>query len=89
VRRRYLQVTFLGGKPLAAYLHLPRNAAAKAARTVDDGHGLRVDYDDNGQAIGVEITSPSAVDLDQINSVLSGLGQTALLAEECAPARAA
>jgi uncharacterized protein YuzE len=89
MKHRYLEVTFRRGKPLAAYLYLPRNAGAKAARTVDAGHGLRVDYDDNGQAIGVEITAPSAVGLDQINSVLSGLGQTALLAEEWAPARAA
>ncbi len=89
MKHRYLEVTFRRGKPLAAYLYLPRSGAVKVARTHDAGHGLRVDYDDAKQAIGVEITSPSAVDLEQINQVLASLGQAPLLAEEWAPAKAA
>jgi hypothetical protein len=89
MKHRYLEVTYRRGKPLAAYLYLPRKAGAKAVRTVDAGHGLRVDHDEEGQPIGVEITAPAAVELHQINLVLAGLGQSALPAEEWAPANAA
>lgn len=89
MKHRYLEVTFRRGKPLAAYLYLPRKAGAKAVRTADAGHGLLVDYDEEGQAIGVEITAPGAVELEQINVVLAGLGEIALPAEEWAPAKAA
>lgn len=89
MKHRYLEVTFRRGKPLAAYLYLPRSAGAKAARTMDAGNGMRVDYDDGENVIGVEITAPAAVRLEQINAVLEGLGQAGLLPEEWAPARAA
>lgn len=89
MKHRYLEVTFRRGKPLAAYLYLPRGCGAKAIRTDDVGHGLRVDYDEGGNAIGVEISAPIAVDLEQINAALTNLGQSPLLAEEWAPARAA
>ena len=89
MKHRYLEVTFRRGTPLAAYLYLPRKAGAKAARTVDAGNGMRVDYDDDGTAIGVEITAPTVTHLEQINLVVTGLGQAPLLAEEWAPARAA
>lgn len=59
------------------------------ARTDDAGQGLRVDYDDAERVIGLEITSPSVVNLEQINQMLASLGQVPLLAEEWAPARAA
>jgi uncharacterized protein YuzE len=89
MKHRYLEVTFRRGKPLAAYLYLPRKAGDKAARTTDAGDGMRVDYDPEGTPIGVEITAPSAVGLEQINKVLANLGLAPLLAEEWAPARAA
>jgi uncharacterized protein YuzE len=89
MKHRYLEVTFRRGKPLAAYLYLPRTSGAKAMRTVDVGHGLRVDYDDEGRAIGVEVTAPAAVTLEQLNRVLVELGQSPLPAEEWAPAKAA
>jgi hypothetical protein len=89
MKHRYLEVTFRCGKPLAAYLYLPRSGVVKVARTNDAGHSLRVDYDAAEHAIGVEITSPFAVDIEHINEVLASLGQAPLLAEEWAPTGAA
>jgi uncharacterized protein YuzE len=89
MKHRYLEVTFRRGRPLAAYLYLPRPAGIRASRTTDEGHGLHVDYDENGMAMGIEITAPEAVELEHVNAVLAKLGQPALASEEWAPARAA
>jgi len=85
MKQRYLEVTFRKGRPLAAYLYLPRPTGARAARTVDAGHGVQVDFDERGTAIGVEITSPSAVSVAELNSILVRHGITELDAEEAAP----
>jgi hypothetical protein len=89
MRQRYLEVTFRRGKPLAAYLHLPRAEGARAARTTDEGHGLKVDYAGDGSAMGIEITAPAAVQLADLNTLLARLGQPELAPEEWAPANAA
>lgn len=89
MKHRYLEVTFRRGKPLAAYLYLPRPSGAKAVRTTDEGHGLRVDYDANDVPMGIEVTAPTAVALSEVNAVLEKLGQPELLPEEWAPAAAA
>jgi hypothetical protein len=85
MKHRYLEVTFRKGRPLAAYLYLPRPAGTKAARTSDAGHGLRVDFDERGVPIGVEITAPRHVSVAQFNAVLGELGVAGLEAEEWAP----
>jgi uncharacterized protein YuzE len=89
MRHRYLEVTFRRGKPLAAYLYLPRAADAKVASTQDAGRGLHIDYDSAGVPIGIEITAPAAVTVDDLNALLATLGQPELPAEEWAPASAA
>jgi hypothetical protein len=89
MKQRYLEVTFRRGKPLAAYLYLPRALAAKAARTTDEGCGLRVDFDANGTPIGVEITAPQTVTIAEVNAVLTRLGLLPLPADEWAPLQAA
>jgi YD repeat-containing protein len=89
MKHRYLEVTYRKGKPLAAYLYLPRDPSAKAVRTEDAGNGMRVDYDAAGQPIGIEITAPTLVTLDAIGAVLERVGQQRLLAAEWAPLRAA
>jgi uncharacterized protein YuzE len=89
MRQRYLEVTFRQGKALSAYLYLPRESGVKAVRTEACGNGLFVDYDARGSAMGLEITAPSAVTLDDVNRVLEGLGQPALTPGEWAPATAA
>lgn len=85
MKHRYLEVTFRKGKPLAAYLYLPRPAGARAARTADAGHGLRIDFDAQGTPIGVEITSPGLVTVADLNAVLAPLGVARVEPEELAP----
>jgi uncharacterized protein YuzE len=89
MKHRYLEVTFRRGKPLAAYLYLPRKPGATVTRTSDAGHGMKIDYDADGSPMGVEITAPSAISVDEINAVLRGIGQPELPSEEWAPLRAA
>lgn len=85
MKRRYLEVTFRKGKPFAAYLYLPRPTGTRAARTVEAGRGVQVDFDEGGTAIGVEISAPSAISLADLNSILVSHGISALDAEEAAP----
>ena len=62
---RSLQITYRKGRPFAAHLHLSHETGERSARTVPSADGLLVvDYAANGQAIGVEITAPTAVSLD-------------------------
>lgn len=89
MRERYLEVTYQKGRPLAAYLYLPRAAGAKSARTVKAGAGLLIDYALSGDAIGLEITAPAHVSVEQITVVLQSLGQPGLEPGELAPLRAA
>jgi hypothetical protein len=85
MKERYLEVTFRRGKPLAAYLHLPRNAAAKSGRSEQAAVGMVVDYAATGEAIGVEITAPAQVTVRDVNAVLAKLGLSPLSPEELAP----
>jgi hypothetical protein len=89
MKQRYLEVTYRKGKPLAAYLYLPREVGARAARTEDGGSGVRIDYDVIGKPIGIEITAPLAVTIAEVNAVLSRIGAAELTPEDWAPFRAA
>ena len=89
MKDRYLEVTFRKGKPLAAYLYLPRQPGAKSVRTEKRANGILVDYGEKGEVIGLEITAPGAVAADDINEVLRGLGLGKIDAEELAPLAAA
>jgi uncharacterized protein YuzE len=87
---RSLQVTYRKGKPFSAYLHLSHQTGEKSARTVPSADGLLViDYGQNGKAIGVEITAPSAMPLDRVNRVLADPGETPLSEHDYLPVRAA
>ena len=89
MKQRYLEVTFRRGRPLAAYLYLPRKERAKVARTTDAGGGMKVDFDADGAPMGIEITSPGSVRAEDVNALLARLGQPELPGEEWAPLRAA
>jgi hypothetical protein len=82
---RYLEVTYREGRVVAAYLHLPRPAGVKSARTEPLGKGLLVDFSGDGTAIGLEIAAPGAVTPEEINAVLAKVGVSALGPEELAP----
>ena len=85
----YLEVTFRHGKPLAAYYYLPRDTGQKVTRTRRIEPGLIIDLTAEGQAIGIEITAPSAVSLDALNAVLKELGQASVSEADLAPMIAA
>ena len=89
MREPYLEVTFRHGRPLAAYLYLPRTADQKSYRTQEIASGLLVDYAKGGAPIGIEITDPSHVTLIRLNRVLHELGQPKLKSSDLAPLRAA
>ncbi len=89
MKARYLEVTFRKGKPLAAYLYLPRQAGEKSVRTEEMAPGLRVDFGSHGKAIGIEITAPRRVTLESVNGVLDRLGVDPLQPEDLAPLQAA
>ncbi|WDT74361.1 MAG: DUF2283 domain-containing protein [Candidatus Manganitrophus sp.] len=85
MKERYLEVTFRKGKPLAAYLYLPREVGIKSARTESAAPGLYVDYSAGGKPIGLEITAPAQVTIDQINAMLEQLSLPKISPEELAP----
>ena len=89
MRERYLEVTFRKGRVLAAYLYLPRQSGAKSARTERVGDGLLGDFDAEGNAIGLELTDPAHVSLEQVNRALARLGAAPAGPDEFAPLRAA
>ena len=89
MKRPYLEVTFRKGRPIAAYLYLPRQSGVKSARTVEVRPHILVDYAATGEPIGIELTAPSGVDLSSINEVLSAAGAPGLDCEDLAPLHAA
>ena len=85
MKQRYLEVTSRKGKPLAAYLYLPRPTRSRAARTIDAGLGVHVDFDERGVVIGVEISAPSALSVADLNGLLVKHGILERDAAEYAP----
>ncbi|MEJ7812980.1 MAG: hypothetical protein WKG32_21375 [Gemmatimonadaceae bacterium] len=61
----------------------------KSVRTEAVGHGLLADFDAHGNPIGLELTAPTRVSLEQLNAVLERLGAMPLGHEDLAPLRAA
>ena len=89
MKHTYLEVTYRKGRPVAAYYYLPRRDDDKSARTEQVGGGLLVDYSSDGRPIGIEISSPSRLDLGELNDVLTKLGQERVRPEDLAPLVAA
>jgi hypothetical protein len=81
----YLEVTFRGGKPLAAYYYLPKIEGGKIARVEKCAPGLLVDLTESGRPIGIEIAIPSLVTVDAVNHVLRSYGLDPIDAIELAP----
>ena len=89
MKETYLEITFRHGRPLAAYLYLPREGDEKSARTEQAAPGLLIDFAADGRPIGLEVTTPGKVSAATINRVLSGLGLSPLPEADLAPLRAA
>jgi Protein of unknown function (DUF2283) len=89
MNQRYLQVTYRKGRPLAAYLYLPRKVGDKSARSVKYEGGLILDYAADGRPIGVEISAPRTTTLDAVNRVLLAAQLDPISAAEIQPLLAA
>ncbi len=85
----YLEVTFRHGRPLAAYLYLPRRPADKSWRTARAESGLVIDFNRNGAPIGIEITAPGKLSAAALNRVLRRHGFPPVSRADLAPLRAA
>jgi hypothetical protein len=89
MKNRYLEVTFRNGRPIAAYLYLPRRASDTSARTESRPAGLLIDFAADGRAIGIEITAPTQLSLAALNDVLAEVHQMPADRTELAPLVAA
>ena len=89
MKRTYLEVTYRKGKPLAAYLYLPRQDGDRSHRSEKTEGGLIVDYSMDDRAIGIEIKSPSTLDFAQLNRLLVRLGLDPVTVEDLRPLVAA
>ncbi|WP_295543282.1 DUF2283 domain-containing protein [uncultured Thiohalocapsa sp.] len=89
MKSSYLEVTFRHGRPLTAYLYLPRARGDKSDHVEKAGSGLLVDYTAGGKPIGIEITAPAQVGIAELNRVLAALHAPAVTNEDIAPLRAA
>ena len=89
MKSSYLEVTFRRGRPLAAYLYLPRASGDKSDHVEQAASGLLVDYTADGKPIGIEITAPAQVGIAELNRVLADLHAPTVTNEDIAPLRAA
>lgn len=89
MKNLYLEVTFRHGRPLAAYLYLPRDPGDKSYRTEKATPGLVIDFNRSGKPIGIEITAPAQSSAAALNRVLRRLGLPTVTRADLAPLRAA
>jgi hypothetical protein len=88
MHERYLEITFRRGKPVAAYLFLPRLENDKSWRVAQEDHGLLVDLAQDGRPIGIEILAPTKITLSNINEILTKYSLPLLDSDEVAPLQA-
>jgi len=84
-----VQVTYRRGRPFAAYIYLARRPGEKTARTEEVSADLLVDYSADGRALGIEVITPEAVEIQDILEVFDRLGLGRPSEEELEPLRAA
>ena len=84
----YLEVTYRGGKVLAAYLYVNRRPGDTPARS-DRRADFVVDYSDDGRLIGVELLRLTAVNTSALNDILTAASTPAIGEQELAPLRLA
>jgi uncharacterized protein YuzE len=89
MKQSYLEVTYAGGRPLAAYYYLPRRDGDQSVRTERVEGGLLVDFAEDGRPIGIEIPSPARFDARDLNAALVRLGVKPVRPEDLAPLVAA
>lgn len=65
-----LHITYRKGRPFAAYIYLNHKPGEKSARTEEITPDLLVDFADSGRPLGIEIMTPEAVSVDEVNALL-------------------
>ncbi|HUT01045.1 MAG TPA: DUF2283 domain-containing protein [Phycisphaerae bacterium] len=61
-----LTISFRRGRPLAAYLTLPRREGDHVARSKSTPEGLVIDYAEDGREIGIEIPTPCGESMEAL-----------------------
>jgi len=87
MQETYLEVTFRGGQPLAAYLYLPRQEGDRSVRVQEHRAGLLVDLTADGRPIGIEIAIPALVTVEAVNEILAAYGLEPIDSVELTPLR--
>ena len=88
MKRSYLEITYRGGKPFAAYLYLPREPGDRSVRTERRGKFV-VDFTATDRPIGIEIPTLTGVSAVAVNQLLTDLQTATLPLTELAPLTAA
>ncbi len=89
MKQLYLQVTYRDGRPYVAYLYLPRKPKEKRHRCRRVEPGMVLDINKDGELMGVELTAPRKVTLEDINGVLKEYGLEPLKESDLTPILAA
>jgi hypothetical protein len=89
MKTSYLEVTFRHGRPLAAYLYMPRLPTDKSHRTAKAEPGLVVYFNRRGKPIGIEITAQAKLSASALNRVLRRFGCPLVRSADLAPLSAA
>ena len=89
MKESYLEITYRHGRPIAAYLYLPRTSRDNSERTAKRPGGLIIDYTRGGKPIGIEMTAPSKATVTAVNRVLKEFGLPPMNQADLAPLRAA
>src|SRR5260370_15262656 len=88
MKNSYLEVTFRHGRPLAAYLYLPRRPSDKSYRTKRAAPGLVIDFNRSGTPIALESTPPAKLSAAALNRILRRLRLPTRTRADLAPLRA-
>ena len=79
MKQVHLKVTYRDdGSPFAAYLHLPSEPNEKSDKCRRVEPGMILDINKAGQLIGIELTAPGLVTLNDINEVLREYGMATI-----------
>jgi uncharacterized protein YuzE len=89
VKRISLKVTYRRGRPIAAYVYLPRQVGDRVATTERLDAAVLVDRAADGRAIGIEIVDPSQCGPDRVMGILQSLGQPEVDRDDFQPLAAA
>lgn len=84
-----IQVTYRGGRPFAAYIHLGGRPGEKSVRSEEVSPELVADFGADGRVLGVEVVSPGATTADEIFEVFDKLGLVRPTATDLGPLVAA